>query len=304
MAVPDFQSYMTPILHFLSQHQEQHLNVVREAMTEYFQLTDDDLHEILPSGKQTKHYNRVNWALTYMKQAGLLSSPRRGFYKITPLGQEVVSSNSHVNTAFLRQFESFVQFQLASNSSNTTDQRRQIDVQPSDTTPDELLERGYSELQDTLAAELLDRLKQVSPAFFEQVVIDLLLAMGYGGSQPEAAQRVGQSGDGGIDGIINEDRLGLDVVYIQAKRWESNVGARDIRDFAGGLEERRASKGIFITTSDFTRDASEVVTRIGKRVVLINGTRLAQLMIEFNVGVVPRKTYTVKRMDEDYFSEQ
>lgn len=303
MTVPDFQAYMTPFLQLLNDGQERRITDVAQALAAFFGLTSDDLDELIPSGKKSRHYDRVGWAATYLKQAGLLHSPRRAWYQITQRGAAVVSAGHNVNVEFLRQFPEFVAFQTRTRIDNGGSDHGNISVEAKHT-PDEILEAAYQELRNALAADLLERLKQTSPRFFEQAVIDLLLAMGYGGSQRDAARRVGQSGDGGIDGIINEDKLGLDVVYIQAKRWQGSVGARDVRDFAGSLEEKKAMKGVFITTSDFTREARDFVGRIGKRIVLIDGDELAQLMIEYNIGVTSKQTYIVKRMDEDYFSEE
>jgi restriction system protein len=215
-----------------------------------------------------------------------------------------VRSGQTVNSAFLAKFPEFQSFKARTRENNEDSGPVMVvpDTGEEIHTPDEIMEASYLKLRNALADELLERLKEGSPRFFEQAVIDLLLAMGYGGSRREAARRVGQSGDGGIDGTINEDRLGLDVVYIQAKRWANSVGARDVRDFAGSLEEKKAHKGVFITTSEFSRDARDYVERIGKRIILIGGERLAQLMIDFNVGVIARETYVIKKLDEDYFS--
>ncbi|MFQ3566807.1 MAG: restriction endonuclease [Aggregatilineales bacterium] len=292
---------MNPMLHLLSDGQPRRITDIAADLAEYFHLTEDELAELIPSGRKSRHYDRVGWAATYMKQACLLSSPQRGLYQITERGLEVVRSGDVVNTKYLQRFREFEEFRNRSGGTKTVNGP----PAPPPDTPEEILEVNYQQLRGALAAELLDRLKQTSPRFFEQAVIDLLLAMGYGGSQREAAQRIGKTGDGGIDGIISEDRLGLDVIYIQAKRWkEGPVGARDVRDFAGSLEEKRASKGVFITTSDFTRDAREYVDRIGKRIVLIDGEQLAEMMIDFNIGITARRTYVVKRIDEDYFSEE
>jgi restriction system protein len=239
-----------------------------------------------------------------MKQAGLLTSPKRAFYQISDRGYQVISAGEIVNTELLRRYPEFIEFQTRNRDTNSVGENQGSAsgiAAISELTPDEVIESAYQTLRNSLALDLLERIKDSSPQFFEQLVIDLLLAMGYGGSQREAARRVGQSGDGGIDGIINEDRLGLDVVYIQAKRWESSVGARDVRDFAGSLEEKKAMKGVFITTSDFTKDARDFVGRIGKRIVLIDGKELAQLLIDFNVGISNRRTYVIKKMDEEYF---
>ena len=307
MAVPGFQSYMSPILQLLADGQERRITEISDILAQHFQLTEADIRDLIPSGRKSRHYDRVGWAATYMKQAGLLASPRRGWYVVTARGAEVAQADVLVDTDFLRRYPEFVEFQSrtkADSSDLVPPVGMSMEAANSIHTPAETLDAGYQTLRNALAVELLERLLEASPQFFEQVVIDLLLAMGYGGSQREAARRVGQSGDGGIDGIINEDRLGLDVIYIQAKRWQSPVGASQVRDFTGSLEEKKAVKGIFITTSDFTHGARDFVERIGKRIVLIDGETLAQLMIDFDIGVTARKTYVIKRVDEDYFSEE
>jgi len=305
MAVPDFQTYMTPMLHLMSDGHERRIGDIADSLAAHFSLSPIDLSEAIPSGKKSRHYDRVGWAATYLKQAVLLTSTKRGWYQITERGLEVVRARHVVNTLFLRQFAEFQAFQSRTRSGVNGDHAALalVDDTTVEHTPDEILETGYQALRNALANDLLERVKESSPEFFEQAVIDLLLAMGYGGSRRDAARRVGRSGDGGIDGIINEDRLGLDVVYIQAKRWQDSVRARDVRDFAGSLEEKKAVKGVFITTSDFTRDAWDYVSKIGKRIVLIDGAELTQLMIDFGVGVVVRETYEVKKIDEDYFAE-
>jgi restriction system protein len=238
-----------------------------------------------------------------LKQAGFLHSPQRAYYSITEAGLQAHKTGDIINVEYLRRIPQFGRFysQPRTNTDNT--QQTPVEIINNTNTPDETITLAYRTLRDTLAAELLERLMNLSPRFFEQAVLDVLIAMGYGGSRSDAARRVGQSGDGGIDGIINEDRLGLDVIYLQAKRWENTIGAPQLRDFAGSLEERKAIKGIFITTSDFTREARDYVNRIGKRIILINGTELAQFMIDFGVGVLERETYVLKRIDEEYFEE-
>jgi restriction system protein len=306
MAVPDFQSYMAPMLQLMTAGQPRRITEISQAIAQHFELNPLDLEDLIPSGKKSRHYDRVGWSATYMKQAGLLISPKRGWYQIAERGIQAIESNERIDTQFLRRFPEFLEFQLRTRDSVSTIGSEVIhtrEIAIDDHTPDEVLESASQTLRNALAIDLLERVKESPPQFFEQLVIDLLLAMGYGGSQRDAAQRVGQSGDGGIDGIINEDRLGLDVIYIQAKRWESSVGARDVRDFAGSLEEKKAIKGVFITTSDFTKDAREFVGRIGKRIILIDGQRLADLLIDFNVGVGIRKTYIIKKIDEDYFAD-
>jgi restriction system protein len=307
MAVPSFQVYMTPILHLLKDKQPRRITDISQSLEHYLDLSEADLAELLPSGRKTVHYDRVGWAATYLKQAGLLSSPKRAFYQITDRGLQFALSGATINKDTLSQFPEFRDFQTRNrvDSSDTqTAHNESANSTPNIQTPDESIDIAYQQLRSALALDLLERLKQSSPQFFEQAVIDLLLAMGYGGSHRDAAQRVGKSGDGGIDGIINEDRLGLDVVYIQAKRWEGTVGSREIRDFVGSLEDKKAAKGVFITTSEFTREARDYAGRITKRVILIDGKELAQLMFDFNVGIIPRTTYVIKRIDEDYFSEE
>lgn len=302
MSVPDYQQYMYPMLELLNNRDELRITDIANALAEHFRLSQTDLEDRVPSGKKSRHYDRVGWAATYLKQAGLLRSPKRAYYTITERGRNVLQSGDQVNTNYLYRFSEFQEFQsrTRTNDDSAENQERLL----ISSTPDEILSTAYSDLRNTLAAELLERILQASPKFFEQVVIDVLLAMGYGGSRSDAAKRVGQSGDGGIDGIINEDRLGLDVIYLQAKRWKNVVGARELRDFAGSLEEKKAVKGVFITTSDFTREAQEYVSRIGKRIVLINGNELAQFMIDFGVGALVRETYVIKKIDEDYFTEE
>ena len=303
MAVPDYQAYMLPMLQILGDGQAKNIHELSDLLAQHFRLTDTELRETIPSGKKSRHYDRVGWAATYMKQAGLLSKPSRGWYGLSERGYQVVLSGDIVNTDYLWRFPEFVEFQTRKRDNG-------MDVQPSamedgiheQRTPEESLLAGYQTMRAALSTELLDRVKQASPEFFEQLVVDLLVAMGYGGSRAEAGQRVGQSGAGGIDGIINEDRLGLDVVYIQAKRWQGSVGSATVREFSGSLDMQGARKGVLMTTGTFSNDAKETVGRLPKKIVLIDGERLAQLMIEFNVGVSVREKLEIKKIDEDYFS--
>lgn len=306
MAVPDYQTYMTPMLQLLSDGQERRITDISAILADHFNLSEEDRREMIPSGKKSRHYDRVGWAATYMKQANLVLSPRRAWYQITQRGLDIVNAGYQVNTAYLEQFLEFQEFRARSRAVNDVEEiiSTPLNEQTQLQTPAEVIDLAYQELRAALASELLDRLKEASPQFFEQAVVDLLLAMGYGGSAPDAGRRVGRSGDGGIDGIINEDQLGLDVVYIQAKRWQGTVGAPEIRSFAGSLDERKSQKGVFITTSDFTAEARNYVERASRRIVLIDGQRLAQLMIDYNIGVTARKTYVIKRVDEDFFSEE
>jgi restriction system protein len=307
MAVPDYQSLMLPLLQFAAQKgAETSTSEAVEALAKELSLTEDDLKEMLPSGFQSTFVNRVGWASTYMKKAGLLEATRRGFYQITERGKALLAKRPKaINVKLLKQYPEFLEFQQIKGTrsgNKVTDSKGSHDV--SIATPSEALESAYENLRDELADELLARLKKISPAFFERIVVELLVKMGYGGSRADAGKAVGRSGDGGIDGIIKEDKLGLDVVYIQAKRWDSNpVGRPDVMQFAGALQAQRANKGIFITTSRFTDDALNYVSQIGSKIVLIDGEQLTGLMIEHDVGVSTVSLYPVKKVDSDYFEE-
>lgn len=300
MAVPDYQSMMLPLLKIASDRQEHSLGEIIETLALQFGLTDADKQEILPSGRQAKFDNRVGWARTYLKKAGLVESTGRAKFRITERGLQVLKGNPvGINNRFLQQFPEFLEFQNVSRQSNRRDEE---ELEP-DQTPEEILELSYQSLRHDLAQELLERVKNSSPRFFENLVVDLLVAMGYGGSRKDAGQAVGQSGDGGIDGIIKEDKLGLDVVYVQAKRWEGTVGRPVVQAFAGSLEGQRARKGVLLTTSQFSQDARDYVSRIEKKIVLIDGEQLAQLMIDHGIGVAEVASYAVKKADLDYFEE-
>ena len=270
-----------------------------EHIADIFNLSDQDRKELLPSGSQYTIDNRVGWAKIYLQKAGLLESPKRSYFKITPLGLDVLKQNPpEINVKFLEQFPSFVEFR------NTKKEKEYKTESGSIQTPQELLEEGFQKIKKDLSQELLGYVKQSSPRFFERLVVDLLLVMGYGGSRKDAGQAVGQSGDGGIDGIIKEDKLGLDVIYLQAKRWENVVGSKEIRNFVGSLVGQKADKGVFITTSGFTKDALEYVKTITHKVILIDGDMLTQLMIENNIGVSKVISYDIKKIDSDYFAEE
>ena len=307
MTVPDYQSVMLPLLQFAGvKKDETSTGEAIEALAKELGLTDEDLREILPSGIQSTFVNRVGWAATYMKKAGLLESTRRGFYKITLRGQELLKKQPKaINVKLLNQYPEFLEFkQLKGTRSGDRENSSRTTIDVTTATPSEVLEAAYENLRDELAAELLDRLKKSTPSFFERAVVELLVKMGYGGSRADAGKAIGKSGDGGIDGIIKEDKLGLDVVYIQAKRWDNNpVGRPDIMQFAGALQAQRANKGIFITTSRFTEDARSYVSQIGSKIVLIDGDQLTNLMIEHDVGISTVSLYPVKRIDADYFDE-
>jgi restriction system protein len=310
MTIPNYQQAMLPVLRILETQGSKHRRELSSLVADHFMLGEAQRVALLPSGKMTVIMSRVGWALAYLKQSRLIESPRRGIYQITDRGREAIArSPEKIDTDFLLQFPEFREFRERSRAVASEDDREDKEaLGPPRTTsdelaPDEALETAYARLRASLEAELLDAVKQAPPAFFEQLVIDLLVRMGYGGSRPEAARAVGRSGDGGIDGVIDEDRLGLDAIYVQAKRWDSAVGRPEIQKFAGALQGQRAKKGLFITTSNFTREAEEFAQRIDTRLVLIDGRRLASLMFEFDVGVNPRTSYTVKQLDSDYFED-
>lgn len=307
MAVPDYQSLMLPLLQFAqAQNQEISTDEAVEALAAQLGLTEADLKEMLPSGVQPTFVNRVGWAATYMKKAGLLESTRRGHYRITQRGQDLLKKKpAKINVTLLKQYPEFQEFQQLKGTRKG--EKKSAAATPKDmeaATPSEALESAYENLRDELAAELITRLKKASPAFFERIVVELLVKMGYGGSRADAGKAIGRTGDGGIDGIIKEDKLGLDVVYVQAKRWDTNAVSRpDVMQFAGALQAQKALKGIFITTSRFTDDARNYVSQIGSKIVLIDGNQLCQLMIDHDVGVSTVSLYPVKKIDADYFEE-
>ncbi len=303
MSVPDYQSLMLPLLKLAAEIKDEiSTNKAVEVLAKKLNLTEENLREMLPSGTQFTFANRVGWASTYMKKAGLLEATRRGYYRITSKGYELLNKQPKtINVKLLREYPEFLEFQKLKGVGNGN---KTIEIKDEIKTPLEALEDAYENLRDELADELLSKLKKTSPEFFEQVVIDLLIKMGYGGSRSEAGKAIGRSGDGGIDGTIKEDKLGLDVVYIQAKRWDKNsVGSPDVMQFAGALQARHANKGIFITTSNFTKEAQKFISRIGSKIVLIDGELLTSLMIENEVGVSTVSMYPVRRIDSDYFDE-
>lgn len=294
---------MLPLLRFAGDREEHQLKDAIAALAIEFALTDEERDEFLPSGQQPVFTNRVGWARTYLKKAGLLSSPRRGYFKITDRGTQVLAEKpNEINQKYLERFPEFVEFKSI--------RREKPDENGSDTpelalgqTPHEALESAYERLRTELASEILSSIRGCDPSLFEKIVVELLVKMGYGGSRKDAGRAIGRSGDEGIDGIIKEDHLGLDNIYIQAKRWEATIGRPEIQKFAGALQGQRARKGIFITTSDFTRDALDFVSRIDSKIILIDGATLAKLMIDFGVGVNPVATYQVQKIDSDYFTD-
>jgi restriction system protein len=301
MAIPTFQAVMRPLLELAADGKELRTSEAVEILGDQFHLTKEEREELLPSGRQRRFNNRVAWATAYFRATGLFVSPGRGRYTITERGRQAIASGQQIDLKYLSQFPELAAFRTGTAVAGEAD--KQPPTEASTATPDEILESTYQALRKQLAADLLERVHTVEPAFFEKLVVDLLIAMGYGGSRKEAGKAIGQSGDEGIDGIINEDKLGLDVVYIQAKRWASGntVGRREVQMFTGSLEGKRASKGVFITTSTFTSDARSYVQTISKKIVLIDGEELAQLMIDHGVGVADVNHYVTKRVDQDYF---
>jgi restriction system protein len=276
---------------------------VNSNLADYFQLTQEERSELLPSGRQARFDNRVYWSTTYLRKSQLIESRGRGRFVITQRGLDVLGNPpERISISYLQQFPEFTQFR---ETSNVDDPSGAIQiVEDSERTLDEIMREAFASINDQLAEEILARTLESPPKFFEQLVIDLLLAMGYGGTYAEAGRAIGASGDEGIDGVINEDRLGLDVLYVQAKRYDpgNSVGRPAIQAFVGALEAKHAQKGIFITTSNFTSDARVYVEQIQKRVILINGRQLAQFMIEHNVGVTPSELFTLRRINDDYFA--
>jgi restriction system protein len=321
MAIPDYQSCMLPLMHFVADGQEHSLAEAIETLAREFGLSEEERRELLPSGRQPRFDNRVGWAKTYLQKAGLLEAAGRAAFRITPRGIATVQERPTViNDKYLLRFPEYVEFKKRTNKQDEPiadpqltsltnppfpgSVRGVIDVMVPNQTPEETLDTSYQTLRRNLAQELLERVKRNSPRFFERLVVDLLVAMGYGGSRQDAGQAIGMSGDEGIDGIIKEDRLGLDVVYIQAKRWDGTVGRPAVQAFAGSLEGQRARKGVLITTSQFSKEAQEYVRIIEKRIVLVDGEQLAQLMIDFGIGVTEIGTYVVKKLDSDFFGDE
>jgi restriction system protein len=302
MAIPDFQSIMLPLLKLLGDQKERTNQQIAQELSKEFNLTPEEVKVLLPSGNQQIFVNRISWAKSFLKQALLIASPQKGIYQITSRGLEILEKKpERIDVKYLCQFHEFPHFRRKRNLQQETQSNE--DSQD-DKTPEEYIEYGYQRVLEELSTSLLEKIKECPPKFFEKLVIDLLLAMGYGGSRQEAGKIVGASGDAGVDGIINEDKLGLDSIYIQAKRWDTNVGRPEIQRFAGALQGKRARKGVFITTSSFTKDASDYVSMIDSKIILIDGEYLSKLMIEHNIGVAKIGSYELKKIDSDYFIDE
>jgi restriction system protein len=297
--IPDFQTIMLPLLKLFGDGLPRSRAEITGSLAVYFSLTEEELAQRSSSGAMLFH-NRVQWAVTYLKKAGLLHYPQRGIIQISDQGRDVLKSPpERISISYLKSFESFNE----TESSEDFEEKSKDGADSASSTPEEIIDVAFARIQERLADEILESVKRCSWAFMEQLVVDLVIAMGYGGSRTEAGKALKKSGDEGIDGIINEDILGLDVIYLQAKRWEGSVGRPEIQKFVGALTGQRSKKGIFITTSEFTRDAVDYVRNIDFKIILIDGRSLAHLMIEHGVGVSTASTYRVKKIDSDYFQE-
>lgn len=300
MAVPRFQEIMLPMLNLAADGKVWALVDAREELARHFQLTREEQEELLPSGRQSRFVNRVAWAKVYLQRGGLLSSSERAHFQITKRGKDVLANSpEEISINFLSQYPEFQDFRNRSVKQDNTESGNENDSD----TPEEVLESAYVTIRKSLISDILDRVKSCNPRFFEYLVVDLLLKMGYGRAGGGTGECVGQSGDEGIDGIISEDRLGLEMVYLQAKRWEGTVGRPEIQKFVGALHGRRAKKGVFITTGSFSSEAKAYVQTIDPKVALVDGKQMAEFMIDFDLGVSLAKAYEVKKIDSDYFDE-
>jgi len=303
MPIPDYETLMVPLLTLAAENPNKELLVLNavKSLADKFGLNEEERRELLPSGATFKFSSRVSWAATYLKKAGLLEASSRSHVRITQRGLDVLKKHPlGIDGDFLSQFEEFRQFQnkkkdkKAKNSNNSQNSE----------TPIESIDSQYRKVREALASELLEKVKKCSPQFFERLVITLLVRIGYGGSLKDAGAAIGRSGDGGVDGEIKEDKLGLDKIYVQAKRWaDKGVGSPDIDQFVGALSKKKANKGIFLTTSTFSRDALASVEKYGAKLVLLDGPQVAQLMIDYGVGVSIDQIYEIKKMDSDFFEE-
>lgn len=308
MAIPDFQSIMLPLLKHLADGKEHSSQDIYEALEKTFPLSRDEREELLPSGKQRVFVNRIGWAKSYLKLSELIESTQRGFYKITTNGSHALEDEhlSHIDIKYLFKISDLFAKRYGKQKNNPVQTQAGQDkvLSPFARTPEEDIETGLSAIDNALTQELLAKIRSCSPRFFEKVVLELLLKMGYGGSRLDAGKLTGKGSDEGIDGIISEDRLGLDSIHIQAKRWSNTVSRPEIQKFAGALQGKRAKKGIYITTSSFTKEAHAFINAIQSTIVLIDGDRLARLMIEYGIGVSTMQTFSIKRIDSDFFIEE
>jgi len=298
--IPDFQTIMLPLLKTFQDGEEKTSKELREKMVSYFNISIDEQKEKIPSGKQPLYYNRVAWAIAYLKMADLISSPLRAVYKITEEGKKVLENPPEkITINFLKQFDSFSKNRNPEKDTELDDNNQIVEK-----TPDELIEIGYKQVKNELSLQILNQIKDCSPYFFEKLVLDLLIKMGYGGSEMANGEVTPKGSDEGIDGIIKEDKLGLDKIYIQAKKWENCVGRPEIQKFVGALQGKRAQKGIFITMSTFSKEALEYAENLDVAVILIDGKKLANYMIENELGVSLKQNYKIYNVDTDYFIEE
>lgn len=300
MAIPGFQDFMLPVLQLASEQDTIQKAEYDRIVSERLGLSDSEKRELLSSGKQTTYQNRIGWAITYLVKARLIERPARATIRITDNGRALLASNpERIASSMLMDYPEFREFSTVTQSKVKNPQV----VVSAETSPLEQLDDAYTRLRQSLSSELLDLIMAAPPEFFERLVVELLVAMGYGGTLKDAGQAIGKSGDGGIDGVIKEDRLGLEFIYIQAKRWEGTIHRPQLQAFAGALMERNARKGVFITTSDFSSGAKSFAESVSTNIVLVNGEELADLMIEYGVGVIDEQTYRVRRVDPEYFGE-
>jgi restriction system protein len=294
---------MRPLLAILADDQDHENAEIRGRLADHFSLTQEDLEVQIPSGRAKKFANRVGWATTHLYQSGLIDRPRRSVYRIAPRGHTVLTEHpDRVDLQVLSQFDEYREFRGRTSAPSPAAEATEDSA--SEQTPEEQIDLAYRLLRTALAADVLDRVKEQSPAFFEQLVLDVLRAMGYGGSHEDAVQRLGRGGDEGVDGVIREDELGLDLIYVQAKRWQNPIGRPEIQKFFGALHGKRANKGVFITTSSFTGEAVAYADTVSPRIILVDGRELARLMIDYGVGVTSARNYDIKRIDLDYFATE
>lgn len=303
MTIPGYQEFMYPFLKILSDKKEHRLQELYVKLAKELNLSEEDAEKLLPSGNQKVLHNRIGWVRTYLSKAGLIDIVRRGVFQITSEGLEIINDPSvaSIDNRFLMKYKSFQRFKQTGKDSNQQESEPSITSEPR--TPNEIIEHNYNAVKNEIKEELLNQIYKCSPVFFEKLVVELLVALGYGGSLTDAGTAIGRSGDGGIDGVIKEDILGLDMIYLQAKRWKDSVSRPEIQKFAGSLDGKKAKKGVFITTSVFTDGAKEYVKVIDKKIILIDGERLTDLMFNYNVGVSLENTFVIKRVDLDYFEE-
>ena len=300
MAIPGFQEFMLPLLKIAEAQGDVAKKIYEEVLADQFQLTEEDRNAMIKSGGDLVYRNRIGWAVSHLVKAGLLERPARATIRLTERGRDLLSKNPPpINIALLKQYPEYREFQKATRVSKDDEDGAESDQ----ISPLEQLEQAHKRLRQALASDLIDSMKQMPPASFEQLVVDVLVAMGYGGTIADAGQAIGRSGDGGIDGVIKEDRLGLDFIYVQANRWENTIQRPQLQGFAGALLGRNAQRGVFITTSDFSKGAVDFAKSLPTNIVLVDGQQLAELMIDYGVGVIDEQTYRVKRVDPEYFGE-